>query len=359
MPETGRPVLVTGAAGFIGYHVARRLLAQGRRVVGVDCFSDYYDPALKEARFRSLSGYPAFSGHRQDMSRSGIATRLFDEHGFQEVVHLAAQPGVRHALTHAEDYIGANLSAFVHLLEACRHGDVRHLVYASSSSVYGRNRKLPFAESDPVDHPISLYAATKRANELMAHSYSHLFGLPTTGLRLFTVYGPWGRPDMAVYKFTDAIAQGITIAVADSGEISRDFTYVDDVTDGIVRLLAAPPKGPPPKGAPPKGPPSDALAHPARSDAPFRLVNLGGDRPATLNDVIGLIERALGRSAVRTAMALPPGDVRETRSDPAWLEREVGCLPATPLSVGIPRFVAWYLDYQQGLVAQGLPRREP
>lgn len=330
------PILVTGAAGFIGFHAAQALLARGWQVVGIDSFSPYYDPALKEARFARLEALPGFVGERLDLTEPGSVRSLFERHGFRRVLHLAAQPGVRHALTHPGDYAAANLTAFVDVLEACRHGRVEHLVYASSSSVYGANRTLPFAEGDPVDHPVSLYAATKRANELMAHSYAHLFGLPCTGLRFFTVYGPWGRPDMAIYRFTERIARGEPIEVAAGGEVRRDFTYVDDAVEGALRVLLGPPPEPVPGG--PEAPDRSRVA-------PVRLLNIGGDRPSDLNRVVGLIEAALGREATRSEVPLPPGDVASTSSDIASFSSIFGRLPATSLDVGIPRFVAWYRSF--------------
>ena len=329
------PVLVTGAAGFIGFHLARRLLAGGTEVVGVDCFSDYYDPALKQARFSQLEHQPGFTGIRLDLADPNATRALFDRYRFARVLHLAAQPGVRHALDHPNAYATANVTAFLNVLEASRHTGVAHLDYASSSSVYGGNSKLPFAETDSVDHPISLYAATKRANELMAHSYAHLFNLPSTGLRFFTVYGPWGRPDMAIYRFTDRIARGEPIEVAAGGAVSRDFTFVDDAAEAVVRVLDGPPPG--------RG---DSMSAPDRSGiAPFRLFNIGGDRPSDLNRVIALIEGALGIGAVRLTSPLPPGDVVSTSSEPASFAAAYGRVPATPLEVGIARFVDWYRSY--------------
>jgi UDP-glucuronate 4-epimerase len=329
------PILVTGAAGFIGFHLAALLLDQGREVVGIDCFSEYYDPALKKARFSQLEKRTGFAGSSLDLSDASETRALFNRYGFRTVLHLAAQPGVRYALAHPEAYASANLTAFVNVLEACRHAEVEHLVYASSSSVYGANRKLPFAEGDPVDHPISLYAATKRANELMAHSYAHLFGLPSTGLRFFTVYGPWGRPDMAIYRFTDRIARGEPIEVAGGGAVRRDFTFVDDAAEAVMRVL----NGPAPSTA-------GSAAGPHTSPvAPFRLFNIGGDRPSDLNRVITLIETELGRAAIRLASPLPPGDVVSTSSDSASFVATFGPVTATPLDVGIGRFVAWYRSY--------------
>ena len=334
------PVLVTGAAGFIGFHVARRLLESGVRVVGADSFTPYYDPGLKEARFAELAAHKGFAGARVDLADEAAARALFSEHRPQRVVHLAAQPGVRRALTDPHPYVAANVVGFLNILEGCRHGAVEHLVYASSSSVYGANRKLPFSERDRVDHPISLYAATKKADELMAHAYAHLFGLPATGLRFFTVYGPWGRPDMAVYAFTHAIAEGRPIEVANGGKVWRDFTYVDDVVEGVVRVLE-------------RAPTSDAAWNaespdPATSAAPHRVYNIGNDRPEELNQLVALIEAALCRTAKRIDRPLPPGDVLETRADITDLRNAIGFAPATPLQEGIRRFVEWYRGYHHG-----------
>jgi UDP-glucuronate 4-epimerase len=331
------PILVTGAAGFIGHQVARRLLDRGEMVVGVDNLSPYYDVGLKEARLADLAPRNGFAFERLDLADEAATADLFRRTAPRRVVHLAAQPGVRRALTEPMPYVTANLVAFVNVFEGARHNGVEHVVYASSSSVYGSNRKLPFAERDSVDHPVSLYAATKKANELMAHSYSHLFGLPATGLRFFTVYGPWGRPDMAVYAFTDAIANGRPIEVANAGRVWRDFTYVDDIVEGVVRVLDRP-------AAP--NPAFDPMnPDPATSAAPHRVYNIGNDSPEELNHLIALIEEALGRKAVRIERPLPPGDVLETRADVTDLRRDVGFAPATSLKDGVERFVAWYRAY--------------
>lgn len=333
------PVLVTGAAGFIGFHVARRLLEAGQRVIGADVFSPYYDVKLKQARFAELALSAAFTPERIDLADPDSTRELFARHDPKRVVHLAAQPGIRRALVEPEPYASANLVAFLHVLEGCRFHAVEHLVYASSSSVYGANRKLPFSERDPVDHPISLYAATKKSNELMAHSYAHLFGMPATGLRFFTVYGPWGRPDMAVYSFTRAIAEGRPIRVANAGKVWRDFTYIDDVVEGVVRVLDRPARPDPAFDA--------TRPDPATSAAPHRIYNIGNDRPEELNRLIGLIEAELDRKAIRHDEPLPPGDVLETRADVSDLRRDVGFAPDTPLEEGVKRFVAWYRTHHR------------
>jgi UDP-glucuronate 4-epimerase len=331
------PVLVTGVAGFVGFHVARRLLERGETVVGVDRLSPYYDPALKEARLAALGGYAGFRALRFDLADAAATAATFAEVAPRKVVHLAAQPGVRQSLVDPHPYVGDNVVAFLNVLEGCRHAGIAHLVYASSSSVYGANRKVPFCERDNVDHPVSLYAATKKSNELMAHSYAHLYGLPATGLRFFTVYGPWGRPDMAVYIFTDAIARGLPISVANGGQVWRDFTYVDDVAEGVLRVLDRP-------AAP--NPLWDGLApDPATSSAPHRVYNIGNNRPEELNRLIAIIEDALGSKAVRTDMPLPPGDMLETAADIADLVRDTGFAPATALEDGVRRFVDWYRAY--------------
>jgi UDP-glucuronate 4-epimerase len=329
------PILVTGAAGFIGFHVAQRLLADGHQVVGLDSFTPFYDVGLKQDRFARLTPYNTFLGERLDLADAASLQELFRHHRFERVIHLAAQPGVR--FVDPQPYAASNLVGFINLLEACRHGSIRHLVYASSSSVYGANRKLPFSEHDSAEHPISLYAATKKANEMMAHAYAHLFGLPATGLRFFTVYGPWGRPDMAVYAFTRAIAEGREIQVANAGEVWRDFTYIDDIVEGVVRLV---------ERAPTPDPAWRAEApDPATSAAPHRLYNIGNDHPQEVNRLIGLIEDALGKKARRVDVPLPPGDVLETRADVTDLRRDVGFAPATSLEDGVARFVQWYREY--------------
>lgn len=329
-------ILVTGCAGFIGMHVAARLLDLGHDVEGLDNFDPYYDVALKEARLARLSGHARFRFSRLDIADPGFGA-WFEQAAPQRVVHLAAQPGVRYSLENPHAYVRANLAAFVNMLEACRHGGVEHLVYASSSSVYGGNMHMPFSERDSVDHPVSLYAATKKANELMAHTYSHLFGLPTTGLRFFTVYGPWGRPDMSPTLFARAIFEGRPLAVHNHGDMQRDFTYVDDVVEGVVRVLA--------RAAAPD-PAYDALRpDPGRSNAPYRVYNIGNQQPVRLTDYIAEIERAAGRRAVLELKPMQAGDVLATCADTAELARDFGYTPATPLASGVVRFVDWVKSY--------------
>ncbi|KQP39762.1 NAD-dependent epimerase [Pseudorhodoferax sp. Leaf274] len=330
-------ILVTGAAGFIGMSVAQRLLGRGDEVVGLDNLNDYYDVSLKESRLGLLEGQAGFQFVRMDVAdRDGIAA-LFAQHGFEGVVHLAAQAGVRYSLRNPHAYVDSNLVGFVNVLEGCRHHKVRHLVYASSSSVYGGNTKMPFAETDAVDHPVSLYAATKKANELMAHTYSHLYGLPTTGLRFFTVYGPWGRPDMALFLFTKAILEQRPIEVYNFGQMQRDFTYVDDVADGVVRVLDRP--------ASPDAAFDAADPNPATSHAPYRVFNIGNRNPVPLLDFIGCIEQALGRKAEKRLLPLQDGDVLATYADVQALGDWVGVVPATPLAQGVSQFVDWYRGY--------------
>ena len=327
-------ILVTGVAGFIGMFVALRLLARGDRVVGIDNLNDYYDPALKADRLARLHGSTAFAFHKLDLAdRDGMAALFAREH-FDGVVHLGAQAGVRYSLTHPMAYIDSNLIGFANVLEGCRHHAVAHLVYASSSSVYGGNAKLPYAEADAVDHPVSLYAATKKANEAMAHSYSHLYGLPTTGLRFFTVYGPWGRPDMAPFLFADAMLAGRPIKVYNQGQMTRDFTYVDDIVEGVLRVLDKPATANPHY--------DPAAPDPASSSAPWRLFNIGNSQPVPLLDFIDTMERALGVTAVREMLPLQPGDVLATHADTAALDAWVGFSPSTPLAVGVQRFTDWF-----------------
>jgi UDP-glucuronate 4-epimerase len=332
------PILVTGAAGFVGFHVSRALLARGRRVVGVDNLTPYYDPALKQARLDRLSGEAGFRFVRLDLADRAAVASLFAGDAFPQVIHLAAQAGVRHSLTDPHAYVDANLQGFVNVLEGCRHGGCRHLVYASSSSVYGSNTSLPFRTSDSVDHPVSLYGASKKANELMAHSYSHLFGLPTTGLRFFTVYGPWGRPDMAMWLFTAAILAGKPIKLFNHGKMRRDFTYVDDVVESVVRLVDKPAQG---------DPSAAGSSDPARSAAPWRVYNIGNNQPAELMDVVAHLEQALGRKAEREMLPMQPGDVPATYADVDDLMRDVGFRPSTPIAEGVRRFVEWYREYHR------------
>jgi UDP-glucuronate 4-epimerase len=333
------PVLVTGAAGFIGFHVARRLLGDGRVVVGLDNLNAYYDPALKQARLKELAKVDRFHFVKLDLvDREGIAG-LFAEYKFPFVVHLAAQAGVRHSLNDPHAYADANLTGFLNILEGCRQVQSRHLLYASSSSVYGSNTTMPFTTSQNVDHPLSLYGATKKANELMAHAYAHLFALPTTGLRFFTVYGPWGRPDMAMWLFTAAILDGRPIKLFNHGKMKRDFTYVDDVVEAVVRLIAKAPSADPSW--------SSDNPDPASSSAPWRVYNIGNNAPVDVPKVVGLIEEALGKPAARELLPMQPGDVPETRADVTALEQLVGFKPETPIALGVKRFVDWYRGYHQ------------
>lgn len=329
-------ILVTGCAGFIGFHLASRLLRDGERVVGLDNLNDYYDVGLKRARLKLLE-HPNFTFVEADLADAAAIAQLFATHRPQRVSHLAAQAGVRYSVQNPGAYAGSNLTGFLHVLEGCRAHGVQHLVYASSSSVYGLNRQLPFSAHHNVDHPISFYAATKKANELMAHSYSHLFGLPTTGLRFFTVYGPWGRPDMALFSFTRAILAGKPIDVYGEGEMKRDFTYIDDVVEGVVRVLARPAVPDPSWDA--------AAPKPATSQAPYRIYNIGNHSPVELLRVIATLEAALGKTAVKRFLPVPPTEVPATCADVADLAAQFGFEPATPLAVGIEQFVRWYREY--------------
>jgi UDP-glucuronate 4-epimerase len=332
-----KPVLVTGAAGFIGFHLAAALLKVGRPVVGLDNVNDYYDVSLKEARLSQLGGMPGFRFCRVDLASLEDVMRVFDEHRFELVVNLAAQAGVRYSLSNPHAYVKSNLEGFVNVLEACRHYEVRHLVYASSSSVYGSVTRMPFSVHQNVDHPVSTYAATKKANELLAHSYSHLFHLPTTGVRFFTVYGPWGRPDMALFLFTRAILAGKPIRVFNNGDMRRDFTYIDDIIEGLVRLgdrVAAPNPGW-----------DGNNPDPATSLAPYRIYNIGNNRPVELLYLIKVLEDCLGVKAKIERWPMQPGDVQATYADVADLANDVGFSPATPIEVGVERFVRWYRDF--------------
>ena len=321
-------ILVTGAAGFIGFHVARRLLAEGRHVLGLDSLNNYYDPALKRSRLDLLREHAQFGFVQMDLADRPSIGALFAKHRFATVVHMAAQAGVRHSIDHPHAYADANLEGFLNVLEGCRHHDCRHLVYASSSSVYGANTKLPFSVDDRTDRPISLYAATKKANELMAHSYSHLYRLPTTGLRFFTVYGPWGRPDMAIFLFAKSIVEGKPIRLFNHGKMRRDFTHIDDVTRVIQRLIDRVPQG-------------DAEA----GMAPTRIYNVGNHRPEELMHVVALLEQELGRKAIKDMLPMQPGDVLETFADVDDLMRDTGFRPQTSIEEGIRDFVAWYRDH--------------
>jgi UDP-glucuronate 4-epimerase len=330
-------ILLTGAAGFIGMTTALRLLARGDEVIGLDNLNDYYDVQLKHDRLKRLTDFPNFRFVQMDVQdREGVAA-LFAKEQFDRVIHLAAQAGVRYSIQNPHAYIDSNIVGFVNILEGCRHQKVQHLVYASSSSVYGGNTNMPFSEHDGVDHPVSLYAATKKANELMAHTYSHLFGVPTTGLRFFTVYGPWGRPDMALFLFTKAILEGRPIDVYNHGNMLRDFTFVDDIVEGVVRVLdrvAAPDEA------------YDArIADPATSNVPYRVFNIGNNNPVKLLDFVEEIERALGKSAIKNFLPLQDGDVPATYANTDALNDWVGFVPATSVQTGIGRFVSWYLDY--------------
>jgi UDP-glucuronate 4-epimerase len=335
----GEPVLVTGAAGFIGMHVARRLLSDGHDVVGIDSLNAYYDPRLKAARVAVLEAFPGFRFEQTDIADRASVADTFATHRFRHVVHLAAQAGVRHSLTDPYAYADANLTGFLNVLEACRHTGCRHLVYASSSSVYGANTRVPFRASDNVDHPLSLYGATKKANELMAHAYAHLFALPATGLRFFTVYGPWGRPDMAMWLFTDAIMHDRPIKLFNQGRMRRDFTYIDDVVEAVVRLVPRPP-------APNPAWSGDA-PDPATSRAPWCVYNVGNSQPVEVTEVVRLIEQAVGKPALRELLPMQPGDVPETCADTAALERAVGFRPRTPIDEGVLRFIDWFLQFRQ------------
>ncbi|UYG06314.1 NAD-dependent epimerase [Halomonas sp. M4R1S46] len=337
-------ILVTGNAGFIGFHVARRLLERGDSVVGVDAVNDYYDPTIKEARLTLLEETAARTGSayvflRQDLADQQIVNDAFREHRPERVIHLAAQAGVRYSLENPHAYVQSNVVAFTNILEACRHHRVQHLTYASTSSVYGANTRMPFSEHKSVNHPLQFYAATKKANELMAHSYSHLFGLPTTGLRFFTVYGPWGRPDMALFLFTRATLAGEPIQVFNYGNHTRDFTYIDDIVEGVIRAsddVARP------------NPEWDSDSpDPATSTAPYRIFNIGNSDPVHLSEYIEAIEEALGRKAIRELLPLQPGDVPATYADCRELEKTVGYKPATPVSEGVANFVAWYREFYQ------------
>ena len=330
-------ILVTGAAGFIGMHVSQILLARGDTVVGIDNLNDYYDPQLKHDRLARLTPNPGFRFQKLDVADRAGMDKLFADEKFDRVVHLAAQAGVRYSLVNPQAYIDSNIVGFTNVLEGCRHNNVQHLAYASSSSVYGGNTKMPFSEHDNIDHPVSMYAATKKANELMAHTYSHLFGLPTTGLRFFTVYGPWGRPDMALFLFTKAILEDRQIDVYNHGQMIRDFTFVDDIAEGVVRVLD--------RAATPDPAFDASKPDPARSNAPYRVFNIGNSDPVKLMDFIEAIEGAVGKVANKNFMPLQDGDVPATFADVSELTAWTGFKPATPIVDGVGRFVRWYRDY--------------
>ena len=332
-------ILVTGAAGFIGMHTALRLLERGDTVVGIDNLNDYYDPQLKLDRLEQLKPYAGFSFEKMDLADRPNIEALFAREKFDRVVHLAAQAGVRYSITNPHAYGESNLIGFLNILEACRHNQIQHLVYASSSSVYGGNTKMPFSESDSVDHPVSLYAATKKANELMAHTYSHLYRLPTTGLRFFTVYGPWGRPDMAYYSFTENILTGKPIKIFNNGKLKRDFTYIDDIVDGILAAV-------------------DRLCDQnqgsnlqptimACTTQPYKIYNIGNSTPVKIEDFVNTLENALDKKAVREYFPMQAGDVESTHADTSTIQRELGIFRQTPLNVGIERFVCWYKKWKQ------------
>ena len=330
-------ILVTGAAGFIGMHTSLKLLARGDEVVGLDNLNDYYDVNLKHSRLALLEQSDNFSFVRADLADRAALEACFEEYALDAVINLAAQAGVRYSLENPHAYIDSNVVGFMNILECCRHHDIGHLVYASSSSVYGLNTSMPFSIHDNVDHPISMYAASKKANELMAHTYSHLYGIPTTGLRFFTVYGPWGRPDMALFLFTKAIREGQPIKVFNNGEMQRDFTYIDDIVEGVVRVMDRPAEANP-----------DWQGHtpdPGTSPAPYRLFNIGNNNPVKLMDFIAAIEEALGQEAVKEMLPIQPGDVAATYADIDDLVDHAGYRPGTPIETGIRQFVDWYVDY--------------
>ncbi len=336
---TDQAILVTGAAGFIGFHVAERLLSGGGKVVGVDSLNDYYDPALKQARLDVLKQHTNFSFVKLDLAEREATKVLFAQNRCPVVIHLAAQAGVRYSLQNPHAYVDANIQGFINVLEGCRHNDCRHLLFASSSSVYGANTKLPFSVQDNVDHPISLYAASKKANELMAHAYSHLYRLPATGLRFFTVYGPWGRPDMALFIFAKAILEGEPIRLFNRGNMRRDFTYIDDVVEAIIRLVDRPPQGNPDW--------SGNSPDPSTSAAPWKIYNIGNNRPEELMHVVAILEKEFGRTAIKEMLPMQAGDVPATYADVDDLVRDVGFKPATSIEEGIARFSKWFREYHK------------
>ncbi|HAK35809.1 MAG TPA: protein CapI [Pantoea sp.] len=330
-------ILFTGAAGFIGFHVTQRLLAAGHQIVGIDNLNDYYDVGLKQSRLDLIAQHPSFRFIKMELADRAAMASLFEQHAFQRVIHLGAQAGVRYSIDNPHAYADANLIGHLNILEGCRHHKIEHLLYASSSSVYGLNRKMPFSTDDSVDHPVSLYAATKKANELMSHTYSHLYNLPTTGLRFFTVYGPWGRPDMALFKFTRAMIAGDAIDVYNRGEMKRDFTYIDDIAEAIVRLQDVIPQ-------------RDEswtveTGSPATSSAPYRVYNIGNSQPTSLIKYIEAIEKALGVTAKKNLLPMQPGDVLETSADTEALYQAIGFKPQTSVEEGVARFVSWYREF--------------
>lgn len=329
--------LVTGAAGFIGFHLSQRLLESGHHVVGFDNLNDYYTVQLKQDRLAGIERHPNFRFIRADLADRAATDELFAAHSFDIVLHMGAQAGVRYSLQNPHAYVDSNLVGFLHILEGCRHAGVGHLVYASSSSVYGANTKMPFSVRDNVDHPVSLYAASKKANELMAHTYSHLYGLPTTGLRFFTVYGPWGRPDMAMHRFTEAILAGRPIDVYNHGKMRRDFTFIDDITEGVLRSAE--------KTAQPNPDWSGDAPDPSSSLAPYRVYNIGNNEPVELLRYIEVIEQCTGKKAIKNMMPMQPGDVLETYADVDALMDDVGFRPATSIEAGVAKYVAWFRDY--------------
>ena len=333
-------ILVTGCAGFIGMHCAERLLARGAQVVGIDNLNAYYDPALKEARLARLTGHPRFRFERIDLADRAAMADLFARVQPARVLHLAAQAGVRYSIEQPDDYTDSNLLGFGHLLQGCRAAQVEHLVFASSSSVYGGNARLPYSERDAVDHPISYYAATKKSNELMAHTYAHLYRIPVTGLRFFTVYGPWGRPDMALFKFTRAMLAGEAIDVNGEGRLVRDFTYIDDIVEGVLRVLDKP--------ATPDPAYDPAAPNPSTSSAPYRIFNIGNSAPTVLMDYITALESALGITARKNMLPIQPGDMHSTAADTSALAAWVGFAPSTPVQTGVARFVNWYRGFYEG-----------
>ena len=333
-------ILVTGCAGFIGMHCAERLLARGAQVVGIDNLNAYYDPALKEARLARLTGHPRFRFERIDLADRAAMAGLFARVRPARVLHLAAQAGVRYSIDQPDDYTDSNLLGFGHLLQGCRAAQVEHLVFASSSSVYGGNARLPYSERDAVDHPISYYAATKKANEVMAHTYAHLYRIPVTGLRFFTVYGPWGRPDMALFKFTRAMLAGEAIDVYGEGRLVRDFTYIDDIVEGVLRVLDKP--------ATPDPAYDPAAPNPSTSSAPYRIFNIGNSAPTVLMDYITALESALGITARKNMLPIQPGDMHSTAADTSALAAWVGFAPSTPVQTGVARFVNWYRGFYEG-----------